>query len=263
MTTNVGIWAVGAGSPARVARSKVGLEKNLEDWIAADPALLAEGLRVIGRQVRLEAGPLDLLGVDAQGRWVLIELKRERLYRETVAQALDYVACFKALDVHEVRDKLASGLDAFGDPDELTGLIDSQLEDEEEREVAVMLVGTSVDPGLERVVSYLSDYELPVSVVTFEVFVLASGEQLLVREVIEEQVVAPAGTSKQKSVDEIQRQAVTYGVGDEFRRLVAAAEVRREDTAVYRNLPQQLRHPRDADDARDRGGARETARAGS
>lgn len=224
MTTNVGIWVVGDGLPARVERSKLDLEKNFEDWIVSDPALLAEGLRVVGRQVWLEGGPLDLLGIDAQGRWVVIELKRERLYRETVAQALDYVACFKALDANEVRDKLAEGLGVFGDIDELTGLIESQLEDEEEREVAVVLVGTGVDPGLERVVSYLSEYELPVSVVTFEVFALASGEQLLVREVIEEQVEAPAGTSKRKSVDQIQRQAVTYGVGAEFSRLVAAAE---------------------------------------
>jgi hypothetical protein len=224
VTARVGIWAVGAGTPTRIDRSKVDVEKNLEAWIAADPALLAEGLRVVGRQVRLEGGSLDLLGVDAQGRWVVVELKRERLYRETVAQALNYVACFKALGVHEVREKLNNGLAAFGDPDDLVGLIDSQLEDEEEREVAVVLVGTGVDPGLERVVSYLGEYELPVSVVTFELFALASGEQLLVREVIDEQVEAPVGTSKQKSVDEIQRQAMAYGVGDEFARLVAAAE---------------------------------------
>lgn len=224
MTTNVGIWAVGADSPERVVRSKVDLEKSLEDWIAADPSLLAEGLRVVGRQIRLEGGPLDLLGIDAQGRWVVIELKRERLYREAVAQALDYVACFQALSVEEVREKLGNKLHALGEADELLGLVDTQLEDEEEREVAVVLVGTGVDPGLERVVAYLGEYELPVSVVTFEVFALASGEQLLVREIIEEQVEAPAGPSKQKSVGEIQRQAGTYGVGDEFARLVTAAE---------------------------------------
>ncbi len=224
MNMSFGIWAVGDGLPVPVSRSKVDLEKNLEDWIATDPALLAEGLRVIGRQVSLDGGPLDLLGIDAQGRWVVIELKRERLYRETVAQALDYVACFKALDPNEVRDKLIPKLDAFGDPSELAELIASQLEDEEEREVAVLLVGTGVDPGLERVVSYLGEYELPVSVTTFEVFALASGEQLLVREVIEERVAAPTGNSKQKSVDAIHRQADSNGVGDEFARLVAAAE---------------------------------------
>lgn len=41
--------------------------------------------------------------------------------------------------------------------------LDSQLEDEEERQVAVVLAGTGVDPALERVVPYLGEYELPVS----------------------------------------------------------------------------------------------------
>lgn len=224
MTTNVGIWAVGDGSPTRLGRSAVDLEKNLEDWIAADPSLLSEGLRVVGRQVRLEGGPLDLLGIDAQGRWVVIELKRGQLYREAVAQALDYLACFKALDADEVRNKLTSGVAAFGDPDELRQLIESQLEDETQREVTATLVGTGVDPGLERVVAHLGTYNLPVSVVTFEVFTSASGEQLLVREVIEEQIAAPVGPSRQRSIDDIKRQATTHGVGEEFARLLAAAE---------------------------------------
>jgi hypothetical protein len=36
VSTNVGIWAVGDTAPVRIARSKVDLEKNLEDWIASD-----------------------------------------------------------------------------------------------------------------------------------------------------------------------------------------------------------------------------------
>ena len=104
----------------------------------------------------------------------------------------------------------------------LRGLV---IEDEGEGwEISVMLVGTGVDPGLERVVSYLGEFQLPVSVVTFEVFALPSGEQLLLRDVIEEQVAAPTGSSKAKSLEDVRRQAVTHGVATEFDRVIAAAE---------------------------------------
>ncbi len=166
LSTSVGIWLVGEGGPIRVSKSNVDLEKDLEGWIASDPSLLAEGLRIVGRQVWLEAGPVDLLGIDAQGRWVVVELKRERLYRETVAQALDYAACLRSIDAQELLDKLTGRLGDFGDRDELTGLVSDQLQDDGEREIAVTLVGTGVDPGLERVVGYLGRYDLPVSVVT-------------------------------------------------------------------------------------------------
>lgn len=87
-----------------------------------------------------------------------------------------------------------------------------------------MLVGTCVDSGLERVVEYLGEYHLPVSVISFEVFVLVDGSLLLVREVIEEQVAAQSEQSKTKSLDELRRQANRFGVGPDFDRLVTAAE---------------------------------------
>ncbi|MXW36583.1 MAG: DUF91 domain-containing protein, partial [Chloroflexi bacterium] len=73
---DLGVWTVDGDAPKRVSRSGVGLERNLEDWIANDSSLLADGLTIVGRQVRLDGGPLDLLAIDWQDRWVVIELKR-------------------------------------------------------------------------------------------------------------------------------------------------------------------------------------------
>src|SRR5436190_15122418 len=68
------------------------LNRSLEDWIARDPSLVVEGLKVVGKQITLEGGRLDLLGVDPQGLWTVVEIKRGLLYRDTVAQALDYAS---------------------------------------------------------------------------------------------------------------------------------------------------------------------------
>ncbi len=43
-------------------------------------------------------GLIDLLGVDHEGNTVVIELKRDRTPRDTIAQALDYAAFVNRLD---------------------------------------------------------------------------------------------------------------------------------------------------------------------
>ena len=57
-------------------------EQVLEDLLVASPDLLMEGLTLIGRQVAAAGGSLDLLGIDADGRLVVFELKRGTLTRD-------------------------------------------------------------------------------------------------------------------------------------------------------------------------------------
>ena len=47
--------------PKRVGRSHIGLERHLEDWIANDVTMIAEGLTLVGRQISIDDGRLDLL----------------------------------------------------------------------------------------------------------------------------------------------------------------------------------------------------------
>ena len=54
-------------------------EKSLEDLLVTSPELLMPDLTLIGRQVPTEGGPLDLLGIDSDGRLVVFELKRGTL----------------------------------------------------------------------------------------------------------------------------------------------------------------------------------------
>ena len=60
-------------------------EQDLEELFVASPDLLMDGLTLIGRQVSTDRGPLDLLGIDADGRLVVFELKRGTLTRDAVA----------------------------------------------------------------------------------------------------------------------------------------------------------------------------------
>ena len=72
--------------PKRVGRSHIGLERHLEDWIANDVTMIAEGLTLVGRQISIDDGRLDLLAIDSQDRWVVIEIKPGVLDSSTLAQ---------------------------------------------------------------------------------------------------------------------------------------------------------------------------------
>lgn len=67
------------------------LEKNLEDWLGANPHLLGDDILLIGRQVRTDHGIIDLLALDREGRAVVIELKRGLASREVVGQLNSYL----------------------------------------------------------------------------------------------------------------------------------------------------------------------------
>ena len=95
---SIGLWQIANDGPTRLSPAPLDREKQLEDWIERDPALLERGLVIVARQLRLDGGPLDLLALDPQGRCVLIEIKRERLRREVIAQTSDDASCLHMLD---------------------------------------------------------------------------------------------------------------------------------------------------------------------
>ena len=215
------VWTVDGDGPQRVSRSGVDLEKNLEDWIAADASLLAGGIRIVGRQVPLDGGPLDLLAIDQRGHWVVIELKRERLYRRALAQALDYASSIAQMDSEDLEALLRRGLAALGDTEELASAVRRQLEGEDgPREVAVLLAGVGVGAGLERIVTHLGGYGVPISIVSFEVFEPQDGPRLLIREVTEEDTRPPRRSGRRYSGEAIRQRAAEAGVQAQFDRFL-------------------------------------------
>ena len=64
------IWAMdasGGATPLALAQ-QTETEQKLEDVLVVNPEMLLPGLTLVGRQTRTEGGPLDLLGVDEDGR---------------------------------------------------------------------------------------------------------------------------------------------------------------------------------------------------
>jgi hypothetical protein len=168
-------------------RVAIPLERDLEDWIEKDPELIEAGLKIIGRQVHVEAGTLDLLAQDLQGRWLIIEVKRDKLHRAVLAQALDYAASVAKTPTVDVESQLYPGVDIPEVP----------------RDVRVCVVGTSEDQSLGRLVDYLSGFDIPISVVSYQVHSLGSGQRVLVRQLRESDAPVPGERAK-PSPDEVE-----------------------------------------------------------
>src|SRR5437763_8819075 len=58
------------------ALQKDGVERDLQEALAAAPAALGERLSLVKREWATEIGPVDLMCRDADGEWVAVEIKR-------------------------------------------------------------------------------------------------------------------------------------------------------------------------------------------
>jgi RecB family endonuclease NucS len=75
--------------PAELALT--GTHDDLRDRLLADPDLLEPGFRPVETERRTSAGAIDVLGEDAEGVPVVVEVKRSRVGPEAVGQLRRYV----------------------------------------------------------------------------------------------------------------------------------------------------------------------------
>jgi hypothetical protein len=202
----------------------VDLERHLEDWLADDISLIDPGLLVIQRQMHVEGGILDLLCVDPQGVATVVEVKRGRLIRETVAQAVDYASCIAELSAASLAEAVcAYPNQGSEDSLALNALLSSS---DETREVAIIVVGVGQEPGLERIIDFLGrNAGISIRAVTFDVFDAGDGAQILVREEIDVPEAQPPSTNVDRAAAVI---AAAGGpessAGRRLLKLVAAGE---------------------------------------
>jgi hypothetical protein len=84
-------------------------EKDLEDYLVANPALLGEDLLIIGRQVGVVGGIIDLLAIDSIGSVSIVELKLGKALPAVIAQVLGYRHWIKSLDRERIIGLAADG----------------------------------------------------------------------------------------------------------------------------------------------------------
>ena len=76
------------------ALEKDGVERDLQQALAADPGQLGEPLRLDRREWPTDVGPVDLMCRDAEDAWVAVEIKRIGTI-EAVEQLSRYLECIR------------------------------------------------------------------------------------------------------------------------------------------------------------------------
>jgi hypothetical protein len=181
MPIRTALWKVGA-IPQALSDSSLPNEQLLETMIVAAPRLLSDEWMLIGRQIDTGfGGRVDLLAIAPDGSLVLIELKRNKTPREVVAQSLDYagwVENLRAEDIAAIYGRFAGGQrlaedfqKRFGQP------LDEETLNESHQ---IIIVAAALDDSSERIVRYLSERDIAINVLCFQVFENGS-DQILSR----------------------------------------------------------------------------------
>ena len=149
-------------------------EEELQDYLDEHPEQLEEGLVLIAREMPVSAGKIDLLGIDEEGKLVVIELKRADVSRDAIAQALDYAA---ALCYDDLEDLIAA-IDAGGYIDAVDGFEQWYLSSFDAEDILdlwparLLVAGNHIDDSADRIARFLSEeYGLQVTTRSFHRYI--------------------------------------------------------------------------------------------
>ena len=193
MSDKIRIWKVSNGGIENAIAEPLDeifsseTEQRLEELLVASPDLLMDGLRLIGRQLPTDGGPLDLLGIDPGGRLAIFELKRGTLTREAVAQILDYASDLIARDPDDFARVIETNSGRHGIPtfDDFGDWFQREFPSATEAppgDPRLVLVGLGVDERAKRIVNFLANSGVDVQLLTFQAF-RSGSETLLARRV--------------------------------------------------------------------------------
>ena len=201
MSIRHAIWKVGP-SPTPLSETSLVKEELLEDMIVADPRIVSDEWMLIGRQENTGLGGIvNLLALAPDASLVLLELKRHKTPRDVVAQALDYASWVEKLkpqDIAAIYSRFAPGHSLAAD---FQKRFSFKLEEESlNQNHQIIIVASTLDSSTERIVAYLSERDIAINVLCFQIFSHGS-EQLLSRawliDPTETQVNAATGSDHQ------------------------------------------------------------------
>ena len=175
-------------------------KEHLEKWIKTNPKILGEDIVIIGEQVYTRSGSLDFLGLDNSGNTVIVELKRDKLPREVLTQAIDYASDVATWD----KDKLSEVCMQYNGQalydyvsENLMGIeLDDLVVNKAQR---LLLVGLSIEEPLSRMIEWLStNYDIGINAIILQYVQTSSGNELLSKTVIIPEEVEKAKADKKK-----------------------------------------------------------------
>lgn len=164
---------------------KIKQEEDLEVLLENNPEYFFEGSKVliIGRQVTTNLNTfIDLLGVDKAGNTVVIELKRGKTPRETVAQLLEYVSFVENLDYYQLNEIFQ---DYSGEESSLEDYHRQYFQNELDEKVSfnksvkLIIVAQEISKEIKQTALFLRKKGIDIYCMEFKYFETQSGEKII------------------------------------------------------------------------------------
>lgn len=193
-----------SGILEKVKTDSIDYEKDFENWLENSPSVLLDDdaestVLWIGRQVTASVGETDkypdLIGIDASGDLVIVELKKGKTPREVVAQILEYAAWGSSLKYDDL-NKLVN--DYYRNDETMAGKSLLELynevflpDNDEEAKVdfnknqKLYIVAEQTSPIVKQVAMYLREkYRVNVFCMEYEVLKTQQGDYFISTEKI-------------------------------------------------------------------------------
>lgn len=152
----------------------------------SDSNIISQDILIIGEQVQTRSGVIDFLGIDQLGNLLIIELKRDRIPRVALAQAIDYASDVASWEIEKINEiclklrnqNLEDYLNENFENIDLEDLVINKAQ-------RILLVGFSIEEPLQRMIEWLSNtYNVNVNALLLKYFKTKSEDEMLVRTMI-------------------------------------------------------------------------------
>lgn len=188
MTSELLFTVVGSSAEpaAPISLADAGLKEraDLQEWVIARPEILGPEVKIVTFEFDrwwTTSGPppqdrLDVLGLDADGRLVVVELKRDRAPDTTELQSIKYAAMASRFTVSSLADQYvrfrANRKDPLTTEEALAELQEhaSELSAETLRRPRIVLLAREYPPVLTASVVWLSEMGIDISLMQFQAY---------------------------------------------------------------------------------------------
>ena len=165
-------------------------ELDLEVLLENNPEYFFEDSKIliIGRQVTTNLNTsIDLLGIDNFGNTVVIELKRDKTPRETIAQLLEYASFVEKLDYSQLNDifqdysREESSLEEYHQQ-----YFESNADDQisYNKSTKLIIVAQEISKEIRQTALFLREKGLDIYCASFKYFKTKNGEEIISLEFI-------------------------------------------------------------------------------
>ena len=165
-------------------------ESDLETLLETNPEYFFESSKIltIGRQITTNLNSfIDLLGIDKSGNTIVVELKRNKTPRDTIAQLLEYASFVENLDYSQLNEIYQN---YSGEDISLEDYHQQYFQNESDEKVSfnkfskLVIVAQEISKEIKQTAQYIRKKGLDIYCLEFRYFTTRSGEKIISSDVV-------------------------------------------------------------------------------